>query len=131
MLIKRLLVLKKQFFLMSILYATALAVVCLIKLNNLPNIGVSFGDKIFHLLAYLVLTFLWVNTFIYKFKFKKESAIVYGGVLCIAFGIIIEVLQGSVTSYRSSDIYDVVANTLGVLIMVLIFVIMNLVAIKK
>ncbi len=116
---------------MSILYTTALAAVCLIKLNNLPNIGVSFGDKIFHLLAYLVLTFLWVNTFIYKFKFKKESAIVYAGVFCIAFGIIIEVLQGSVTSYRSSDIYDVVANTLGVLIMVLIFVIKNLVTIKK
>lgn len=123
--------LKKQFFLLSILYTVALAAVCLIRLNNLPNIGVSFGDKIFHLLAYLVLTFLWVNTFIYKFKIKKVSAIVYGGVFCIAFGIIIEVLQGSVTSYRSSDIYDVVANTLGVLVMVLIFVIINLVTIKK
>lgn len=123
--------LKKQFFLISVLYTTALAVVCLIKLNNLPNIGVSFGDKIFHLLAYLVLTFLWVNTFIYNFKLKKVFAIVYGGVFCMAFGIIIEVLQGSVTSYRSSDIYDVLANTLGVLIMVMIFVIMNLVTIKK
>ena len=131
MLIKRYWVLKKQFFLLSILYAITLAVVCLIKLNNLPDIRVSNGDKIFHLLSYLVLTFLWVNTFIYKFKFKKERAIVYAGLFCIAFGIIIEVLQGSVTSYRSSDIYDVVANTLGVLIMVFIFVIKNLIMIKK
>jgi len=124
-------VLKKQFFLLSIIYTLALTTVCLIKLNNLPDIKVSNGDKIFHLLAYLVLTFLWVNTFIYKFKLKKEHAIVYAGVFCIAFGIIIEVLQGSVTSYRSSDIYDVVANTCGVLIMILIFVIKNLVTIKK
>ena len=109
----------------------ALSTVCLIRLNNLPDIRVSNGDKIFHLLSYLVLTFLWVNTFIYKFKLKKEHAIVYAGVFCIAFGIIIEVLQGSVTSYRSSDIYDVVANTCGVLIMMLIFVIKNLVMIKK
>jgi VanZ family protein len=131
MLIKRYWVLKKQFFLLSIIYTLALTTVCLIKLNNLPDIKVSNGDKIFHLLAYLVLTFLWVNTFIYKFKLKKEHAIVYAGVFCIAFGIIIEVLQGSVTSYRSSDIYDVVANTCGVLIMILIFVIKNLVTIKK
>jgi VanZ family protein len=123
-------VLKKQYFLLSILYTVLLAAVCLIRLNNLPDIRVSNGDKIFHLLAYLVLTFLWVNTLIYKFKLKKESAIVYGGLFCIAFGIIIEVLQGSVTSYRSSDIYDVVANTFGVLIMTLIFVIKNLVTIK-
>ena len=123
--------LKKYFFLLSVLYTAALTTVCLIRLNNLPNIGVSFGDKIFHLLAYLVLTFLWVNTFIYKFKIKKETAIVYGGLFCIAFGIIIEGLQGSVTSYRSSDIYDVLANTCGVLIMALIFVIKNLVTIKK
>lgn len=122
--------LKKQYFLLSILYTVLLAAVCLIRLNNLPDIRVSNGDKIFHLLAYLVLTFLWVNTLIYKFKLKKESAIVYGGLFCIAFGIIIEVLQGSVTSYRSSDIYDVVANTFGVLIMTLIFVIKNLVTIK-
>lgn len=101
----------------------ALTAVCLIRLKNLPNIGVSFGDKIFHLLSYLVLTFLWVSTLNYKFKFKIEKAIIYGAVFCIVFGIIIEVLQGSVTSYRSSDIYDVIANTCGVLIMALIFVI--------
>ena len=129
--IKRYWVLKKQFFLLSIIYTLALTAVCLIRLNNLPDIKVSNGDKIFHLLSYLVLTFLWVNTFIYKFKLKKEQAIVYAGISCIAFGIIIEILQGSVTSYRSSDIYDVVANTCGVLIMVLIFVFKNLVTIKK
>jgi glycopeptide antibiotics resistance protein len=38
-------------------------------------------------------------------------------VLSIIFGIIIEVLQGTVTAYRSSDINDVLANTIGVLLM--------------
>jgi VanZ family protein len=97
----------------------------------MPNIRVSFGDKIFHLLAYVVLTFLWVNTLSYTFKLKKESAILYGAVFCIVFGIVIEVLQGNVTSYRSSDFYDVVANTCGVLLTVLFLSIKKSVVIKK
>lgn len=34
----------------------------------------------------------------------------------ILFGIFIEVLQGSLTSTRSFDYYDVLANTTGVII---------------
>ena len=113
--------LKKQVFLISIIYTVALTAACLMRLNNLPTIKVSSGDKIFHFLAYLVLTFLWVNTFIYKFKWKKETAIIYGATICIVFGIIIEVLQGSVTSYRSSGIYDVLANMSGVFFIVILF----------
>ena len=123
--------LKKQVFLISIIYTVALTAACLIRLNNLPTIKVSSGDKIFHFLAYLVLTFLWVNTFIYKFKWKKETAIIYGATICIVFGIVIEVLQGSLTSYRSSDIYDVLANMSGVFVMVMFFAVKKNRTIKK
>lgn len=115
----------------SVLYTAVLISLCLMKLNKVPYIGVSNGDKIFHSLAYVMLTFLWVNTFLQASKIKKEIVIPYVALFCIIFGIIIEVLQGTITDYRSSDIYDVVANTAGVLLTVLILSIHKLVHIKR
>ena len=42
------------------------------KLNKIPDVGVSYGDKIFHLLAYALFSFLWINTFLQAFKTKKD-----------------------------------------------------------
>ncbi|MFD2291380.1 VanZ family protein [Mariniflexile gromovii] len=123
--------LKKIVLLISILYTVALAAVCLIKLNNLPDVGVSFGDKIFHLLAYTMLTLLWYYTLFYTVKFENKKALMYAASFSIVFGIIIEVLQGTVTASRSADIYDVMANTIGVFLAVVILFIKNLITIKK
>lgn len=114
---------KKFAFIIAIFYSIVLATVSLIKINNLPDAGISFADKIFHFLAYSVLAFLWFNTFFFTFKLKKIKAIIYAATLSIIFGIIIEVLQGSITIYRQTDVYDAVANTFGVLITVLILLI--------
>jgi VanZ family protein len=124
-------VLKKQVFLLTLIYTTALTVVCLIKINKLPSLGVSFTDKIYHFLAYTVLAFLWYSTFLFKFKFEKSKALIYASIFSIIFGIIIEVLQGVLTVYRAADFYDVVANTSGVLFVVIILLLKNRVSIKK
>jgi VanZ family protein len=101
------------------------------KLNKMPDVGVSFGDKIFHLLAYLLLTFLWVNTFFLLVKTKKDIVLPYIALFCVVFGIVIEVLQATITAYRSADVFDVVANTAGVLLAVLILSVQKIVHIKK
>ena len=93
----------------------ALTVVSLIKVKGLPDLGVTFSDKIFHFLAYAVLTYLWFATFFYRLNFEKKRAILYAAIISIVFGIIIEALQGGVTASRVSDVYDVLVNTLGVL----------------
>lgn len=115
--------LKKFALPIAVLYSLALATVCLIKINNLPNVGIYFADKIFHFLVYAVLTMLWVNTFFYTFKCNKKQSILYASVFSIMFGIIIEALQGRVTVSRHTDVYDAIANTLGVLIMAVILLI--------
>ncbi|MBJ6368015.1 VanZ family protein [Snuella sedimenti] len=120
MIIKHLWVLKKYALAIVILYSVALTVVSLVKLNKLPDVGVSFGDKIFHFLTYCVLTFLWVNALFYFFKFTRAKAIIVAAIISIGFGILIEVLQGTVTASRASDLYDVAANTFGVLLAVLV-----------
>lgn len=114
--------LKKTALVLTIIYSVALTYVSLVKLNHVPDIGVSFGDKIFHFLAYSLLTFLWFGTFLFKFNFKEKKAITYAAIISIIFGIVIEVLQEVLTTYRAMDIYDVIANTSGVLLTVLVIV---------
>ncbi|MFD1616487.1 VanZ family protein [Gelatiniphilus marinus] len=123
--------LKKYALLIAVFYSLALALVSLVRLNNLPDVGVSFGDKIFHFLVYAVLAFLWFNTFFFVFKQKKTRAVQYAAVFSIVFGIIIEVLQGSITVSRHTDVYDAIANTLGVLIMAIILLVNKNAPIKK
>ncbi|XCF06697.1 VanZ family protein [Tamlana crocina] len=108
--------LKKLILLVTILYTLALTLVCLIRLNNLPDVGVSFGDKIFHFLAYSVLTLLWFGTFLFYTSAGRSKAILCATVFAVIFGIIIEVLQDTMTDFRSLDIYDMIANSLGALL---------------
>lgn len=117
--------LKNLIFFASILYTLALLTVCLITLRNLPNIGVSHGDKIFHFLAYCVFTLLWFYTFVLKFEWPKKKAILVAVSGAVLYGILIEVLQGSVTISRSFDYYDALANSLGAIITSLILMAKN------
>lgn len=108
--------LKKLVLITTIGYIIALATVSLIRLNNLPDVGVSFGDKIFHFLAYAILTLLCFATLSLTFSLEKTRAILIAGIFAIIFGTIIEVLQDTMTDFRALDVYDVLANSLGALL---------------
>lgn len=112
----------------TILYSIVLAIVCLIEISSAVNsvgLNIPYGDKIFHFLSYLVLSILWYNSFLYHFKFSKRKALIYAVVISIVFGILIEVLQGTITTERSSDIKDVFANSMGVLLTASVITIKN------
>ena len=108
--------LKKQALIITILYSIALATVCLVNINNLPHTNIYFEDKIFHFLAYGLLTYLWFNSLINSIKFKKKRAIFLAAIISVIFGILIEVIQENMTVSRALDVYDVLANTLGTLL---------------
>ncbi|WP_246034780.1 VanZ family protein [Polaribacter aestuariivivens] len=78
--------------------------------------SISNIDKWQHGFAYFTLSICWLLTFINKAQKKYLIAF-----LCIAFGIIIEVLQNELTSYRTGDYLDVLANTTGVLLGLVVF----------
>jgi VanZ family protein len=84
----------------------------------MPNtqIKVTHIDKVYHCIAYFTLTISWLLAY-YK-KPKKKYLIV---ICCIIFGIIIELLQSKLTNYRTGDYLDVLANSLGVLLALMIF----------
>ncbi len=105
--------LKKWALLIVVIYATVLTIASLIHLGGVPSLGSSFDDKIYHFIAYFLFTVLVYN---YCKVRQFKNANVISAVVVIVYGIIIEVLQQTITSYRTLDIYDVFANALGVVV---------------
>ncbi|CAL2103966.1 VanZ family protein [Tenacibaculum sp. 190130A14a] len=78
---------------------------------------ISFSgiDKIEHGIAYFMLTFFWLISF-------RKKAVNYIVVFCcFVYGIIIEVLQSVLTNYRIAEYYDILANSIGILIAFIFF----------
>lgn len=123
--------LKKNIIPITLLYTITLAIGSLIKLNDLPNLGISYVDKICHFIAYSILTLLWYKTYLYTIKLTKNKAVIYTIITCVVFGIIIEVLQETLTTTRTLDGYDIVANVIGVLLAVITIRFQNLLQVKN
>jgi len=87
----------------------AAAIVFLSLTPRLPRIDIEHGDKLGHLLSYGLLMF-WFG-FLYR---KRTSRMGYAA-LWIAMGVALEFAQRA-TGYRSFEVADMVANSLGVLL---------------
>jgi VanZ family protein len=109
-------------------YSITLAVLSLVSNDTLPNLGTNYDDKVYHLLAYALLTFLWFKVFT---NFKTSKPILLAFIISIVFGIIIEVLQEEFTIARDPSIMDVLANSIGVAIVSLILLMRNSTIVKK
>ena len=105
----------------NISFVTALSFTLLILYLSLANLGkidiinISASDKVYHAGAYFVLALLWFLFFYLKKQSFSNSVnfLIIGSL--ILFGIIIEVLQYSLTNYRTLDWWDVMANTAGII----------------
>ena len=95
--------LPKLWFGLAIIGLLALGVVSLIPA---PDLGGN--DKIGHFIAYAMLS-AWFSLLVEQRKSLWH--ILFG---LIAYGLFLELLQG-LTSYRSGDLADAVANSLGVI----------------
>jgi len=97
----------------------ALSITILIAFLSIANLGeiapkeVLINDKLNHTIAYFFLTWSWLYTFQKKKIPLKEIHVV---IFCIFFGILMEFLQWTLTSYRTASFLDVLANSIGVLI---------------
>ena len=117
----------KNFFLGAALFWTGLILFfCLENAKDIPQINIPYIDKVVHIIFHFVFTTLW---FLY-FKKKLSSSnnvqpLIWSFVFSLLFGISIELMQQYVTLTRSADIIDVLANTLGAILAVLVITILN------
>ena len=100
------------FFTICILFGS------LVKSEFIVVESISVSDKI-SFIAYFLLMLSWLYAFFKREKFEENVKYIILG--CFIFGIIIEILQGVITSYRTASYLDIVANTIGVLLAVVIF----------
>jgi VanZ family protein len=109
--------LKPLLFTTALVYTGLILYLSLINLAETPVKNLGISDKVMHLGAYFGLALLWMLYAISSFENRNlVKYIIIISAASIAFGIFIEVLQGVLTSYRRFDLYDIIANTVGVII---------------
>jgi len=112
----------------TVIYTTSIGILSLAHLTELPEFNTGFDDKIAHFILYAGLCLFWFMSF---HVLKTKSSLLIASLLSIVFGGVIEILQGVLSIYRTTDIFDFVANCLGILTMALIIYTKKEVIIKK
>ena len=104
---------RKLFLGLAIAYSLLIAFLSLSKfiLGKLPP--VTNSDKVAHFLAYFVFVAIWGCYFMTLKNKEPKSIALKSFVLGFVFGLLMELMQYMLTSYRTFDLLDVLANTLG------------------
>lgn len=82
----------------------------LITIGDVIPSNINVSDKLIHSSAYLILTLCWLLT--YKHNYLKINKYIL--FLIFLYGIIIEVLQATVTTNRQFEFKDILANMFGI-----------------
>jgi VanZ family protein len=110
---------KRLLFCIALAWTCTIAFFCLIQASDIPSVNIPLPnlDKIVHIFFHLVFTILWFLFFLKQFKETNYlKLLIISVLLSVFYGIIIEILQGIVTTTRNADIFDVLANVSGALI---------------
>ena len=106
---------RKLYLYLAITLTIVITVGSLISLNKVVKLPTfNFFDKVIHVSAYFLLSISWFLAFNIRDKYFKNS--IYIAILSFIYGIIIEALQGVITTYRQADVFDMVANLTGIVI---------------
>ena len=96
-----------------------IAIISLISLKGVYLLKAQNSDKYGHFFTYFILGLSWLIAI--KNPSRKifiNFIIVF---LIICYGIIIEVLQDILTTYRQADLFDIIANSAGVIFAVILY----------
>ncbi|MDG1804691.1 VanZ family protein [Flavicella sp.] len=96
------------------------AYLSLSKISSItPVIKIDNVDKYQHSLAYFGLTLSWLFA---AQKIKTKPSFKFWMVFFVfLFGVLMEILQQELTTYRTADFFDVLANTSGIIIAYVFF----------
>jgi len=115
-LIKRLL--KDNILYVALVFSVLILILSLIPLKRDLLNGVENSDKILHTFSYTVLSLSWFFYFKPLNNKQKKGLIALG---LLIYGIIIEIMQSTITTYRTGSFYDLIANGIGILIALVSF----------
>jgi VanZ family protein len=85
----------------------------------IPKLNLNHADKYQHAVAYFVVTLSWIWSF--QTRNNNKSMQLWILLAVFLFGVLMEVLQEVMTNYRTADVFDVLANTSGIVLAYLFF----------
>jgi glycopeptide antibiotics resistance protein len=98
-------------------------VIAYLSLGKPVDIGMDLSfeniDKVKHFMAYFVLTFSWMMVLNNRKLLAKNKRTLL--LFLFLYGLLLEVLQMTMTTYRQGDVLDLIANLSGILFCYLIF----------
>jgi VanZ family protein len=103
----------KWLLLLAVLLTILIIYLSISDISNFPELEMKHEDKYYHVVAYFFLNLMWLFSVIpYKLESTGQFLLISSSI--IVFGIVIEVIQESITDYRVFDIFDILANSIGV-----------------
>ena len=104
----------------GITYTLFITFLLLFPITNFPKVEVPSIDKLGHVILFSILVIIWLLFVLSKTKVGKLTSI---WVVLVAFfyGIIIEASQELFFESRTADVWDIIANSAGILLGWLIF----------
>ena len=101
---------QKRALQLAILWTSGILLACLIPGNEVPHIHIPLADKWVHFIIFAGFSFLWLSTF--KQANAAKGVLIF--ILSVLLGYAVELLQDSgITTGRSYDVYDIVADAVG------------------
>ena len=115
--------LERNALFIAILITVFVAIISLISLKGVHLHKTQNSDKYGHFLTYFILGLSWLNAIKNPFhKIFINYIIIF---LIICYGIILEVLQDVLTTYRQADLFDIIANSAGVIFALILYNLMK------
>ena len=102
----------------AMLWALLILILCGIPGRDIPHISflelLSF-DKFVHAGIFFVLILLSTRGFVLQTTFNKvhQNPKMIALLICVAYGGLLEIMQGTIFEERSADVYDFIANSFG------------------
>jgi VanZ family protein len=114
----------------AMLWALLILILCGIPGRDIPHISflelLSF-DKFVHAGIFFVLVLLTIRGFLLQtmIRFLQTNAKIIATTLCIIYGGLLEVMQGTLFQERSADVFDFIANSFGVIVGLMMYAIIE------
>ncbi|MFK7747298.1 MAG: VanZ family protein [Kordia sp.] len=99
-----------------------ITILSVIKVKAPEGLHFSYADKLVHGVIYFLVTAVWFFAFTRGITNEKlqKNALVISAVFAFVYGVVIEIVQETFIASRQGDWQDVLANTIGTIVAIII-----------